>query len=110
MKLPNVEKAQIDRRKLSDYCLNPEHPRGKHKARVFAEVLGVGRADAAELEEEIRRRILTEPCAVGTSDAFGARYNVDFRWERSGRSANVRTSWIVRASESFPRLTTCFVL
>lgn len=26
--------------KLTGYCLNPEHPRGKHKARVFASALG----------------------------------------------------------------------
>lgn len=110
MNLPNAENAQIDRRKLADYCLNPEHPRGKHKARVFAEVLSLGRADAAELEEEIRGRILAEPCVIGASDSFGTQYNVDFRGERDGRKAAVRTSWIVRASEDFPRLTTCFIL
>ena len=30
----------IDRQKLVDYCLNLEHPRGKHKARVFATAQG----------------------------------------------------------------------
>ena len=28
----------VDRQKLTGYCLNPDHPRGKHKARVFAKL------------------------------------------------------------------------
>ena len=38
MTLPHAEAAVVevvDPRKLRDYCLNPNHPRGKHKARVF---------------------------------------------------------------------------
>ncbi|MBW4596036.1 MAG: hypothetical protein KME46_24830 [Brasilonema angustatum HA4187-MV1] len=42
MKLPNPEQAVIDRQKLSGYCLNPEHPEGRHKARLFKSVLGIG--------------------------------------------------------------------
>jgi len=40
MKLPGGEDAIVDPEKLTGYCLNPEHPRGKHKARVFATALG----------------------------------------------------------------------
>ena len=36
MKMPDGDVAIVDRQKLTGYCLNPEHPRGKHKARVFA--------------------------------------------------------------------------
>ena len=35
MKLPNGERAIVDTRKLLEYCLNSEHPRGRNKARVF---------------------------------------------------------------------------
>ncbi len=41
MKLPNGERAVVDIIKLQDYCLNPAHPRGQHKARVFAAALGL---------------------------------------------------------------------
>ena len=34
MKPPNGERAIVDIAKLTDYCLNPEHARGKHKARI----------------------------------------------------------------------------
>ncbi len=48
MKLPNGENAEILMQKLISYCLNPEHSSGKHKARVFASVLGIT-AENAEI-------------------------------------------------------------
>lgn len=42
MKLPSGDQAVIDDDKLIGYCLNPEHPEGRHKARVFQSVLGRG--------------------------------------------------------------------
>jgi hypothetical protein len=36
MKMPDRDAAIVDRQKLTGYCLNPKHPRGRHKARVFA--------------------------------------------------------------------------
>jgi hypothetical protein len=35
MKLPNADRAHIDREKLVNYVLNPEHPYGKNKAVVL---------------------------------------------------------------------------
>ncbi len=49
MRLPNAERAVVDIAKLRDYCLNFEHPRGRHKARVFAAALGLTTADAEML-------------------------------------------------------------
>ena len=50
MFLPNKGAAVVELAKLWDYCLNPEHPVGKHKARVFAAVLGFTAEDAARLQ------------------------------------------------------------
>ncbi len=55
MKIPNAEHAIVDIRKLRDYCLNPHHNKGKHKARLFASLLGMNFDDAEEL-----RNILLE--------------------------------------------------
>jgi hypothetical protein len=41
VKLPNAERAIVNIAKLRDYCLNPEHEHGSHKARVFAAKLGL---------------------------------------------------------------------
>ncbi|MEM8721183.1 MAG: DUF6883 domain-containing protein [Cyanobacteria bacterium P01_G01_bin.39] len=39
MKLPNGNKTEISMQKLVEYCLNPDHASGKHKAKVFASAL-----------------------------------------------------------------------
>ncbi len=62
IKLPNAANAYVDLAKLHDYCLNPEHPRGQHKARVFAQALGLTAVHA----EELRQNLLD---AVRSSDA-----------------------------------------
>ena len=59
--LPNGDRAVVDFVKLSDYCLNPLHEDGKHKARVFASVLGLGRNDAEWLRGRLLRTAATEP-------------------------------------------------
>ncbi|MGE3310148.1 MAG: DUF6883 domain-containing protein [Limisphaerales bacterium] len=110
MRLPGASQAVIDKRKLEEYCLSFEHPRGKHKARVFHSVLGLTADSAAEFEGRIRQALETESCMAGEMDRFGRRYTVDFRWEREGRSAAIRTAWIIREDEEFPRLTSCYVL
>jgi hypothetical protein len=45
------DRAILDIRKIEDYSLNPAHPRGRHKARVFREALGLERGDAAWLRD-----------------------------------------------------------
>ena len=53
MKLPGGERAVVDIAKLRDYCLNDLHPRGRHKARVFASALGLTVADADVLQRSL---------------------------------------------------------
>jgi hypothetical protein len=64
MKLPNGEQAEISVQKLIGYCLNPEHPSGKHKARVFASILGI------TLENPDVLRELIQTAAVALSKAY----------------------------------------
>jgi hypothetical protein len=110
MKIPGARRAFIDLRKLEEYSLSLEHPRGRHKARVFQSALNVSIENAAELELRIRQAIAEGECAPGESDRFGERYTVDFHWARQDRRATVRTTWIFRTGEDFPRLTSCYVL
>ena len=62
MTIPNAEHAVVDIRKLRDYCLNPMHDEGQHKARLFAIALGMTTDDAEDL-----RALLLQ--AVKTADA-----------------------------------------
>lgn len=110
MRLPNAERAVIDPEKLRNYCLNLQHPRGKNKARVFASALGIMADDWKILKDAILEALLTEPAEAGEKDAFGQRYTVDFELTVRRRNAIVRSSWIVRTGEDFPRLTSCYIL
>ena len=110
MKLPNADMAIIDPCKIRDYCLNPEHPRGKHKATIFKAVLGLTKSDAYVLISEITREVQYTDCKVGEKDKYGQRYLVDIVLKINKKQAVVRTGWIVKQDESLPRLTTCYVL
>ena len=110
MKLPNVHNAVIDLKKLKDYCLNLKHPRGKHKARVFQSLLGINQDDAEILRVKILEGIANNDCLVGESDVYGIRYSVDFPIDVKERNALVRTTWIIKNKEDFPRLTSCYIL
>jgi len=110
MHLPNGDRAIVDIRKLADYCLNPSHPRGRHKARVFRQAAGLQQSDAAWLRALCSRlRPAGEAVAVAT-DAWGTHWRLDVTIRRHRKSAVVRTIWIVRAGEDLPRLVTCWVL
>lgn len=110
MRLPNADRALVDIRKLRDYCLDPSHPRGQHKARVFWAALGLTRGDADGLQEAILAAVRAEEAHATGQDEFGARYVVDFTMLGSLGQRTVRTAWIVRNGEDYPRLVSCHVL
>ena len=96
--------------KLRDYCLNPHHPRGRHKARVFLSTLGLGQPDAGILRTALLAAASEAEAVQGESDSYGERYVIDFPLTRAGRTAKVRSAWILLHGETFPRLTSCFVI
>ena len=110
MKLPGGDNAIVDIAKLRDYCLDPQHPRGRHKARVFAATLGLAQTDAEFLREALLRAAREADARVGESDEYGDRFTVDLELNRGNRRAVVRSAWIVLRGETVPRLTSCFVL
>ncbi len=110
MKLPGGERGIVELAKLTDYCLNPEHPRGQHKARVFMAALGFGLTQAAELRDLLLEAARQQEATPGENDSYGQRYIIDFEAQGSIGKARVRSSWIVRTNEDFPRFVTCYVL
>ena len=110
MKIPNAERAFVDVRKLRDYCLDANHPRGQHKARLFKSALGW----TAEHAEDVRRRlleaVLREDAGFLGADDYGQRYALDFPVQGTGGAATVRSLWMIRQGEDFPRFISCYVL
>jgi hypothetical protein len=109
MKLPNGEQAVVDIEKLRAYCLNPQHSRGRHKARVFASV-GIHESDAEELRTALLRAARTAEARLGLLNSYGQRYIIDFEMVRQNRAMRIRSSWIILTGQDLPRLTSCYVL
>jgi hypothetical protein len=110
MLIPNAEQAVVDIRKLRDYCLNPEHDDGKHKARLFSSILGMVASDAEELCQILIEVVKTHEAQSGRQDEFGQRYTLDFIIEWQNKSATLRSGWIIEHGSETPRLTTCYPL
>jgi hypothetical protein len=111
MKLPNGEGAFIDSQKLVGYSLDPNHTEGKHKARVFQSALELGLDDVEELKTALLNAIQTQDAIPTTNrNPYGQKYIIDFVMSRSGKQATIRSAWIIRDTEDFPRLITCYIL
>jgi len=110
MKLPNYEKAYIDINKLKGYCLNTTHETGKHKARLFSSILGLTIEDAEKLKYYILEAIKTHNAKFTEEDIYGKRFLVEFKIRTSKGDAKIRSTWIIKTKENFPRLTSCYIL
>jgi len=110
MRVPNGERALIDPSKLRDYTLNPTHRVGTHKARLFASLLGMTISDTEALRDILFNIIRTEEARLGELDEYGQRYVIDFLLTWQHKQVTVRSAWIIRPDEDFPRLVTCYPL
>ncbi len=110
MKIPNAARAFVDIRKLRDYCLNPLHDEGKHKARLFSAALGMTADDANDLCEALLQAVKTHEAQLGRRDEFGQRFTVDFMFEWQGKRTMIRSGWIIEDDSDVLKLTTCYPL
>lgn len=110
MRLPRAEEAVIAPEKLRRYALDPTHTRGRHKARVFAAVLGIGHSDWLYLHDQILAAVLSASVQRRRSTPFGVAYEVLVAVEGlNGVRAPVVTTWIVQRHDPRPRLTSTWV-
>ena len=117
--LPNLRLAEVDRRKFSEYSLNPGHPHNGGKAEGWR-ALGYdvdspqARGDAArDLREIIRDELLARGKVAEARDTpFGPTYKVLSAFSGpNGRHATLVTCWLVESQpdRSYPKLTTVWV-
>ena len=76
---------------------------------MFASVLGLSADDAEWLRAQILDAALTTPVSSEEASEYGEHYVVDVPITTASGSAFVRTAWIVRRDETFPRLASCYV-
>jgi hypothetical protein len=110
MLIPNAANAVVDIRKLRDYCLNPNHDNGKHKARLFSSMLGMTADNAEDLRQILLEVVISQEARLQRQDEFGQRYTLDFAIEWQDKSAVLRSGWIIEQNSEIPKLTTCYPL
>jgi filamentous hemagglutinin len=106
-----VDDIVIDPRKLTDYALDPENPKGKDKARIFQKHLGYTKENYQLLIDQINQRVLDAEAIPQNEDRYGVRYQIDL--EITGIEAQqveiVRTGWLIPPDSRQARLTTLYI-
>lgn len=111
MKLRDVvSQIEIDPRKMTNYALNPDSPKGADKAIVFRSALGFTVENYTLLMEQITTLALDAEASVRELDEYGQRYRVDLEIIGvEGQCEIVRTGWIVAEGSDTAKLTTLYV-
>ncbi len=106
-----VTDIMIDSRKLTEYALNSDNPKGADKAIMFKHHLGFTRDNYQILLDRIKTRVLDAEVTLQKTDIHGQRYQVDLEIEgiQSGQKEIVRTGWIVEQNSNVARLVTLYV-
>ena len=107
-KLPNADKAVIERRKLTDYLLSPTHDTGRFKAEFFHQ-LGYRAGSWRTLERDLRKLILSSGVTESRRSRWGQKFRVEGPLKGpNGKTTRVLTVWIILRGEAVPRLVTAY--
>ena len=101
----------IDSRKLTEYALNRDNPKGTHKAVMFERHLGFTKDNYQLLLAKIEASILDAEAILQKKDLLGQRYQVDLEITgiQPGQQEIVRTAWIIKPNSNLARLVTLYV-
>lgn len=109
--LPQHEQAVIPIEKLRDYALDPNHPTGKNKARVFKATLGIERDHADVLSKILRSTLFRSPAVQGRKSQYGEHWTTYHEIVGlSGQPIVVTVAWIYRIEHAHvPVLVSCYI-
>lgn len=114
--LHNAERAVFLPEKLTRYSMNPHHPTGRDKARVWKAALGMDARHAGMVEEQVMARLGSVAATKGKHDRYGERYEALVPVTGpDGRTVDVLAAWIYKRDKKTgsvstrPRLTTCYI-
>ena len=108
MKLPNLENALVEKRKITDYLLSEENSGGKS---AFFITFGFT-VDGWEM----LRAVMLEHAAVNeitriSETSHGVKYIIEGEMQTpDGRLPHVRSVWIIDKGKDAPRLVTAYPL
>jgi len=106
--LPNADKVIIPEPKIKDYVLNFE--REPNKATAFRDALGYDLSNADALIDNIRKNVKNFKAFEKPDNGYGMRYEVIMTLiGENGKTANVKTAWIIDSCTEETRLTSVYV-
>ncbi|WP_353734986.1 DUF6883 domain-containing protein [Okeania sp. SIO2C2] len=106
-----INQITINPRKLTEYALNPDNPKGANKALMFERHLGFTKDNYELLLEQISTQVLEAEAIFKSRDEHGDRYQVDLEiiGTQEGQKEIVCTGWIVELEINTARLITLYV-
>ncbi|ACK72903.1 hypothetical protein PCC7424_4540 [Gloeothece citriformis PCC 7424] len=110
MKLPygnQVDQQQIID-KLTTYSLNFDHKEGKHKAGLFKDKLGILLENQEIILTALRQAAINEELIYQTTSEYRNKYVIDFNLTTEVGTSIIRSCWIIRLTEVYPRLITVY--
>ncbi|MBA3509483.1 MAG: hypothetical protein H0T19_05265 [Thermoleophilaceae bacterium] len=108
-RVPRADEAVIPEGKLARYALDPDHPRGHHKARVFSAALGIEQTDWRYLRDQLIESLTEAPVLATRITPFGVLYETLVLVDGlNGTTAPVAAIWIVE-NDHPPRLVSTWV-
>ena len=108
MKLPNANRAIVNREKITEYLLCSAHPDGYSKSVFFAQ-FGFTLERWKIFAESLCNHGATHKVAKVVESAYGTRYSIDGSIKTpDGRNPKVRTVWIIEKHAVIPRLITAY--
>ena len=100
--------ATIDKRKFTEYALNPE--KQPDKARAFKDALGYDMTNYQQLEAQIREKFDREKMKYKADSGYGKKYELQMELQgANGKKAKVMTGWIDDAVKNDFHLTSVYV-
>jgi hypothetical protein len=106
--LPGPERLPVEREKIVDYLLNPNHRYSASKARFFG-AFGLRREDWEVLRDALCEHGRRWELTIMTETGFGPRHEVHGELETpDGRRPLICTVWRLDAAQTAPRLITAY--
>lgn len=107
--LPAEDQMLIPVAKLIDYALNDQHDKGKHKAKLFSELMAIGKDEWRFLAYQIRNELDHSRLEKIEATEYGIQYRAQMEVVGlNGRIVTLETRWIIRQDEP-AQLSTVFV-
>jgi len=106
-----VDEIFINPRKLTNYALDPDNPKGKDKALMFAQHLGYTKDNYQSLLDQIYQKAPDAEAIPQSQDQYGTRYQIDLEIQgiEPEQIETVRTGWLISENSKQARLITLFI-